>query len=147
MLKIKMRLLTGSDTDLAEEFDKHTFFPISHLLKDLEPEEEGIVFGVISDKKLIAACSIGGADEEWEVLGVHSGYSPESYLLSDLFVLPEYRGKGIAKELVEYSIACTYEQSGKHTVYVSLWEDKVGYFFKKLGFSVFCQHDYLLANM
>jgi len=52
--------------------------------------------------------------------------------LSDVMILPQYRGKGYGKKLLEYGQQ-TLKDLGYKTIYV--WTDQAPDFYKKLGFT------------
>lgn len=83
-----------SDIEMSKEF----------LLERMK-NEESTIFVVIKDNS-----SVG-------FVQIYPGFSSVScrkdYILNDLFVLPEYRGQGIASKLLERSKEYAIENNGK----------------------------------
>ncbi len=94
------------------------------------------VWGLLKDQKVIGYCTVGGADElvDEEVVE-YPGYSSGSLLLSDVFVVPEYRGQGGATFLVNEVVKAVTKQE-KELVFLTLLDDNLSHLYEKCGFEV-----------
>ena len=95
-------------------------------------------WGLFLDDKLIGCCSIGWADDVGEPISNHPHYndSCDQLLLSDVFILPEYRNKGFGLYMIGEALKEKWEIEGKEATYayLTLLYDELGYFYHKLGF-------------
>ena len=75
------------------------------------------------------------ADDNGKIAGTVGAIplNAESWYLVNLYVLPEYRGNGVAKKLIEQ--ATKVQQEAGRTSVIAIVADKVGNLYDKLGFS------------
>ncbi len=96
---------------------------------------EGYAFGLFIDDNLIGYCTIGGADcDVPDCITKHPAYTDDSLLLSDVYVLPEYRHQNLASELIKRALELKFELEGKQAVYLTLLSDSLEAFYRPLGF-------------
>ena len=101
-------------------------------------------WGLFHNDKLIGYCSIGIADDADPLVEEHEA---SSLLLSDVFILPEYRNQGYGSQMIKESIETRWKMDGeKNTVYLHAmgitgdlpYDEKLKSFYEKIGFSELC---------
>ena len=105
-------------------------------------------WGLFHNDKLIGYCSIGIADDADPLVEEHEAYKEDSsLLLSDVFILPEYRKHGYGSQMIKESIETRWKMDGeKNTVYLHAmgvtgdlsYDEKLKSFYEKIGFSELC---------
>ena len=105
-------------------------------------------WGLFHNDKLIGYCSIGIADDADPLVEEHEAYKEDSsLLLSDVFILPEYRNHGYGSQMIKESIETRWKMGGeKNTVYLHAmgvtgdlsYDEKLKSFYEKIGFSELC---------
>lgn len=105
-------------------------------------------WGLFHNDKLIGYCSIGIADDADPLVEEHEAYKEDSsLLLSDVFILPEYRNHGYGSQMIKESIETRWKMDGeKNTVYLHAmgvtgdlsYDEKLKSFYEKIGFSELC---------
>lgn len=105
-------------------------------------------WGLFHNDKLIGYCSIGIADDADPLVEEHEAYKEDSsLLLSDVFILPEYRNQGYGSQMIKESIETRWKMDGeKNTVYLHAmgvtgdlsYDEKLKSFYEKIGFSELC---------
>lgn len=130
--KFIVRELTSNDYDQICQMDDKSGNYMQQWFE--EPGDEGYGFGMFDGDKLIGYCSIGGADD-FDYVAKHPLYNYNSLLLSDVYILPEYRKGQNGIRLVEEAIKLKreYEPEAK-SIYLSLLNDDLSNFYSKLGF-------------
>ena len=91
--------LGKSDAATISELDKLSGFHVLEWVEDFSgwnDESWGLYLG----GKLIGYCTIGYADNECPVITDHELWTPDSYQLSDVFILPAYRHRGYGSKMV-----------------------------------------------
>ena len=94
------------------------------ICDDLTDTASTYAYGLFIDDKLIAQCSIGGA-EEIDVAG------SDDELLSDVYVLPEYRQRHYALTLLKYVMETP--EHNKHNIWC-MPVNETAEFYHKIGF-------------
>lgn len=126
-----IRSLTESDMEAVSRLDLLSDNNVSAML-----DSEGFAWGVFLQDKLIGYCTIGGADE-LEGKPRFSEYptfsSSDCYLLSDVFIDPDYRGNGYAVALIKEVIKQATKDQPEH-VFLSLLDPALSSLYQKLGF-------------
>ena len=112
-------------------------------------------WGLFHNDKLIGYCSIGIADDADPLVEEHEAYKEDSsLLLSDVFVLPEYRNQGYGSQMIKESIETRWKMDGeKNTVYLHAmgvtgdlsYDEKLKSFYEKIGFSELCSDREIMA--
>jgi len=99
-----------------------------------ESVENTYSYGLFHKSLLIGICTIGGIDgcNEFES---HPDFSHNSYLLSDVYLIPDYRGKGLTAQLLHEAIRLKRESEGFYSVYLSAICEKVATVYQNVGFS------------
>lgn len=103
---------------------------VSQWLED----NEDYAWGLFAEEKLVGYCSIGYADDCGEQIEGYPGYTSDSLLLSDVFVLPEYRGQGFGSFMVNEAVKLRTEED-KQFVFLTVMYDRLSHFYEKIGFS------------
>lgn len=101
-------------------------FDLFELIEsDLDETESDFAYGLYENGKLVAHCSIGGAD------GVIEGCNYDDELLSDVFVHPDHRGHNYARILIAY--AMNHGDHRNHNIYCEPinYTDSI---YQKMGF-------------
>ena len=128
--KIYTRLLASNDAKQVENLDAHSGFWLGQWVAEGEANTD-YAFGIFDDDKLIGYCSVGGADDVSRGISRDIDYNIESLLLSDVYVLPEYRKNGIALKMLTdvMSMRVNSETIYCEPSYLSLINlyDKVGF--------------------
>lgn len=94
---IGVRTLTMKDKDdlLALQNHPDNICPFQDNIEDFL-ENPGYFYGAFLNNKFIGCCTVGGAD------GAIEGADYDDILLSDVFILPEYRGKNYGYSFIRF---------------------------------------------
>lgn len=122
---IKIRSLSEEDVIEVSYLDELSGNGVACMI-----DCEEYAWGIFVDKKLVGYCTIGGADvgdydEEAE-------WTDDSLLLSDVFILSEYRGNGYAKLLVNEAL--NLANPDNESVFLKVLDDRLAYLYGSLGF-------------
>ena len=75
-----------------------------------------------------------GAEIDGKIVGVNSGYKLNGYRSRGLYVLPEYRNRGVAQKLLKYTI---HESQRLNMIYIwSIPRKSALNVYKKCGFKI-----------
>ena len=125
-----IRPLTNDDLIAVETMDNMSGFYVSQWLDG----NEDYAWGIFDTNKLVGYCSIGDADDCCELIESHPAYDiNSSLLLSDVFILPEYRKNGYGSKLINHVIARRTETE-KASIFLTAMRTELLSFYKKLGF-------------
>lgn len=122
------RWLTEGDSVAVQELDDSGDFNIVSML-----DCENYAFGVFDKGKLVGYCTLGGADVIADEVGECPGYNDDSMLLSDVFILPEYRHKGLGRMMIQ-TLFEKSEDAKSNLVFIGLLDDALQSFYEPLGF-------------
>jgi GNAT superfamily N-acetyltransferase len=122
---ITVRALIEDDCSEVEVLDEFSGNELSDGLGS-----EGYVWGVFYDNKLVGYCSIGGAEDYDEF----DGWDYDDLVLCDVFILEEFRGMGLASELIETVISENTAHGEK--IFLTILDDHLAEFYEKFGFEV-----------
>ena len=125
--------LGKSDAATISELDKLSGFHVLEWVEDFSgwnDESWGLYLG----GKLIGYCTIGYADNECPVITDHELWTPDSYQLSDVFILPAYRHRGYGSKMVKEAIKGRYVSEGKRPVFLQVLNAKLQAFYRMIGF-------------
>lgn len=129
-MSLYIRTLNESDEQYVEYIDSLADFSVAQSL-----DCEGYAWGIFENNRLIGYCTIGGADDFYH-FEVYPGWNPNCLLLSDVFILPEYRRKGLASKLVSEAINM-HEESKDNHIFLELLDSDLENLYSKLGFKTF----------
>lgn len=93
-------------------------------------------WGIYSGNILIGYCTIGYADDVCHTIAIHPLHNHESYLLSDVYITPEYRGCGFGLKLITEAIKGRFVREEPRPVFLELMYDRLKYFYQKAGFEL-----------
>lgn len=122
------RWLTEGDATAVQELDDSGDFEIVSML-----DGENYAFGVFDKGKLVGYCTLGCADVIEDEVGDWPGYCNDSMLLSDVFILPEYRHKGLGRMMIQ-TLFEKSEDAKSNLVFIGLLDDALQSFYEPLGF-------------
>ena len=126
------RMLTQCDFEQVSQLDELSDFVVSEYL-DCDNYAYGIFFG----NSLIGYVTIGGADclGRCEVTK-DCAYSNNAFLLSDMFILEQYRRLGCGTSLIQFALKENWKTNGCYPVYLQPYSSEDGCvgFYKSLGF-------------
>ncbi len=143
---MEVRGLTRSDLCAIKDIDstKGNTFELAPMIENdcycLEEEDESeYAFGAFIDNKLIGYCTIGGADviDDEPAITKDPKYNPyHDLLLSDVYILPEYRNNGYGSCMVEEAIKIKQGlEPDANNIYLTVMDENLGCFYQKIGFS------------
>lgn len=142
-----IRPLTKMDVPQVMILDSMSGNYVQQWLDDTDQEtaENAYAWGCFLGTKLIGYCTIGGADD-LPVAKDCKKYTYDSLLLSDVFVLPEYRHKGYGTNMVATAITKRTKQTHEN-VFLTLLHDDLHTFYEKAGFVWATEkHEYLMVK-
>lgn len=126
------RILTQYDFKQVSQLDELSDFVVSKYL-DCGNYAYGIFFG----NSLIGYVTIGGADclGSCEITK-DCDYSNNAFLLSDMFILKQYRRLECGTSLIRFALKENWKANGNYPVYLQPYsgEDGCVEFYKNLGF-------------
>ena len=134
---IIVRPFTYSDLKDVIKMDDESGNYVSQWVKDLEGEDDNYndySWGIYIDNKLAGYCTIGYADDVCPVIENHPLHDNESYLLSDVYMKPEYRHHGYGLKLITETIKGRFAKEEKLPVFLQVFYDDLKYFYNKAGF-------------
>ena len=126
-LDVKIRYLRYSDLQRLEQFldkvneagDFILNIDIDEARDLLSDKGQNYLIGCFDGHKMVGVATVGGADILNKV----------GYLLSDVYVLKEYRGSGCASKLVKF-----VQSKVDSILWIELLDLKLGRFYSKFGF-------------
>lgn len=120
---VGVRTLTIEDKNDLIALQNHpdNICPFQDNIEDFL-ESPGYFYGAFLDNKLIGCCTVGGAN------GAIEGANYTDSLLSDVFILPEYRGKNYGYSFIR--LVCL---NTKTKIYITPLFGTEG-FYEKIGF-------------
>lgn len=117
------------DPDL--DFFLENSFDNNNLEDDLYDIEDYIgTVGAFSEDSLIAVVTVGYSDDEADEYREVLISNDDPRILSNLYVIPEHRDKGVASCLVKKIVGSTL-----NTVFLYYLDDSLVSFYEKIGFS------------
>lgn len=122
------RSLTELDKDKVFKLDDASNQNISDSL-----DSENYVWSIFKNDALIGCCSLGYADFCGTEIESYPGWNSDCLLLSDVFVLPEYRHQGIASKMIT-DVINQHPESKNNLVFLTVLFPNLKCLYKKLGF-------------
>ena len=120
------RVLNEKDSRQVEELDNLSGNNVSFFL-DSENS-----FGIFLGDKLVGYLSAGYADDCPDEITNDKYWDMDSRLISDVFVIPEYRNKGLISKLFDYVL--NQKEITEYGVYLSVVNYGLFYLYEKIGF-------------
>lgn len=106
-------------------------------LKDTDNDWNDYSWGIYVDNILAGYCTIGYADADvWDAIENHPLHNENSYLLSDVYVKPEYRHHGYALALIKETIKGRFIKENKQPVFLETFNERLSCLYEKAGFEV-----------
>ena len=93
--KIVVRPFTAEDLFEVTEMDNCSGNDVRHTVEELEYKEiNDYSWGIFVNDVLVGYCTIGYADGVGDKIENHPLHGDDAYLLSDVYIKPEFRNKG-----------------------------------------------------
>ena len=136
---IIVRPFTYADLADVISMDDESGNDVHPWVQDLEGENDDYndySWGIYVDDKLAGYCTIGYADDVWEAIKNHPIYNNNTYLLSDVYMKPEYRHHGYGLTLITETIKGRFAKENVQPVFLETFDEKLSCFYEKAGFEV-----------
>lgn len=101
-------------------------------------------WGIYINNTLAGYCTIGYADDVCQVIEQHPLHKKfdDTYLVSDVYIKPEYRHHGYGLELISKTIHGRFEKEKPLPVFLEVMHDGLKHFYQKIGFEeIFDKND------
>ena len=131
---IIVRPFTYADLADVISMDDESGNDVHPWVQDLEGENNDYSWGIYVDDKLAGYCTIGYADDVWEAIENHPLYNNNTYLLSDVYMKPEYRHQGYGLKLITETIKGRFAKEETLPVFLQAFYDDLKHFYSKAGF-------------
>lgn len=128
--------LTSKDLKSTELLDEMSGFELQQWVETTEENDDPFAWGIFEGDILAGYCSIGYADDTCSEIEEHPLYDSDSLLLSDVYVVPNYRHQGLADKMVKAAIKKRWELDGtEKPVFLVCIADRVAALYEKIGFT------------
>lgn len=128
--------LTSKDLKNVEMLDAMSGFELEQWIEATEKDDFPFAWGIFDGDILAGYCSIGYADDTCSEIEEQPLYDSDSLLLSDVYVVPNYRHQGLAEKMVKTAIKKRWELDGaKKPVFLVCVSDRVAALYEKIGFT------------
>lgn len=134
---VKVRPLKKADFSQVVKMDKVSGNALEQWVSDIDANGyNDYSFGIFTGNKLIGYCSIGYADDCCETIESNPEHKAhdDTYLLSDVFIASEYRGRGYGHKLVKETIESRFQMEEPLPVFLEVMQENLKHFYGKLGF-------------
>lgn len=132
------RALTEDYAGAVFMLDEKSGFCVSQWLDD----NTDYAWGFFKENLLVGYCTTGYADDCLLPIENHPSHTNDSLLLSDAFILPEYRYHGYGSKMVTDAILKRWESDRAHNaVYLTVMYDDLVSFYHKIGFQVILPYE------
>lgn len=100
---MKVRGLMLKNAEAVKQLDEDGGWNVAQWVEELEEDEVSeYAYGIFDNDLLVGYCTIGGADDVGDTIEKDADYrNGYSLYLSDVYVTPSYRHKGVATKLLE----------------------------------------------
>lgn len=132
---ITVKPLNIKDIDEIRKMDNMSGFAVAQW-SDYMDDDNDYSFGIYDNDILMGYCTIGYADDVYYVIEQHPLYNSDDYLLSDVYMKPEYRHKGFGLQLITETIKQRFALESKQPVFLEVMYDELKNFYNKAGFTV-----------
>lgn len=133
--EVIIKPLSAVDAQEIIKMDDMSGFYVSQWLEEMD-EDNDYSWGIYVDHVLAGYCTIGYADDVPSVIEKHPDYSSESYLLSDVFIKPEYRHNGYGLQMITETILGRWRMEETGPVFLEILYDKLKNFYGKARFEL-----------
>lgn len=133
--EIVVRPLSAVDAQEIIKIDDMSGFYVSQWLDEMD-EDNDYSWGIYVDHVLAGYCTIGYADDVPSIIGQHPSYSDVSYLLSDVFIKPEYRHNGYGLQMITETILGRWKTEETGPVFLEILYGNLKNFYGKAGFDL-----------
>lgn len=99
-------------------------------------EDNDYSWGIYVDHVLAGYCTIGYADDVPSIIEKHPSHASGSYLLSDVFIKPEYRHNGYGLKMITETILGRWKMEETGSVFLEIIYDNLKNFYGKAGFEL-----------
>lgn len=128
--------LTSKDLKNVEMLDAMSGFELEQWIEATEEDDFPFAWGIFDGDVLAGYCSIGYADDTCSEIEEQPLYDSDSLLLSDVYVVPNYRHQGLAEKMVKTAIKKRWELDGaEKPVFLVCVSDRVAALYEKIGFT------------
>jgi GNAT superfamily N-acetyltransferase len=141
-----IKRLTIQNCDEVSDLDKTSK---ENARKELDTKNYNkskmIAYGIYDKDKLIGRCTLADSNVGFppEVKALPE-YNKDSFMLFNVFVRPEYRGRGIASKLVKTAIQRHPDIHKDNNIFLIVFDKKLYDFYSKIGFKVI--DDYIMIK-
>lgn len=126
-----IRPLRKSDLKEVEVLDNHSGNYVSQWLED----NEDYAWGYFKEGSLIGYCTVGYADDVCSTISQYPGYSPDSMILSDVFIVDDMRHKGYGHKMVNEVLKRRVREEND-LVFLRVLYDSLSNFYEDFGFKM-----------
>lgn len=135
---IYVRKLNEDDAKQTEFLDELSG---NNVCEWLECEDSG--YGIFDNNKLIGYCTLNYADDCGDVIENHPDWTNDSRLLSNVYVLKEYRNQGIGKLLINTVL----QKADNNAIFLTVLYPELCEYYKKFGFTEIDEEKYAMVKI
>lgn len=128
--------LTSKNLESAKLLDEMSGFELQQWVETTEEDDDPFAWGIFEGDILAGYCSIGYADDTCSEIEEQPLHDSDSLMLSDVYVVPNYRHQGLAEKMVKTAIQKRWELDGtEKPVFLVCVSDRVAALYEKIGFT------------
>lgn len=132
---IIIRPFTHNDIADVIAMDEKSGNNVQQWVAELEPDENNdYSWGIYVNDELAGYCTIGYADDVCRVIENHPLNKDDAYLISDVYVKPEFRHNGYGLKLITETIKGRFKSECEMAVFLNVFYDDLKNFYSKAGF-------------
>lgn len=142
---LTIKPLTENDRPAVQALDELSNDYVEQWLED----NEDYAWGAFLDGKLIGYCTTGYADNCGDAIEKHPKHGCDSILLSDVFILPEYRRKKYATMMIKEALDLRHQCDGNpnENVFLTVLYDGLAALYEPLGFTFIDNNEHMIQNI